>query len=112
MAKTPRHLGAESCKPCHQKEWDRREEGEAHMKVSCEVCHGPAALHVQDGKKIADMPIEHSWKLCVRCHAKIPGRPASFPQATFDDKHLKGNKLEGFVCLTCHDPHSTMFEEK
>lgn len=111
------HHGAKSCKNCHEKEWKLRESGdlEGHLKVSCEVCHGPLALHAtgenKSDKKIAEMPKDPTWKLCAKCHRKLEGRPAAFPQIVFDSKHLKGDKLEGEICKACHNPHSTMYEE-
>jgi len=107
----PRHGGAESCKACHEAKYAQREEGEVHMVVQCEVCHAPLAAHVRDGKKFADMHVERSWTLCARCHRKLEGRPQTIKQITFDEKHLKNNKLEGNVCRRCHEPHSTFFEE-
>ena len=110
------HHGAKSCAGCHEKQWKLREDGEAHLKVSCEVCHGPLAKHatgeVKDqDTKLADMPVDKTWKLCARCHRKLEGRPETVPQIVFDSKHLKGDKLEGEACKSCHDPHSTMYEE-
>jgi protein-arginine kinase activator protein McsA len=115
--KEVQHYGAASCKNCHEKQWKLREDGEMHMKVSCEVCHGPLAPHATgprkgvDGKK-ANMPINKSWELCAKCHRKMQGRPEAFPQIVIDEKHTKGEKIEGSVCKGCHDPHSTMFEEE
>lgn len=112
------HYGAKSCRGCHEKQWQLRESGdmEGHLKVSCEVCHGPLARHASGenkatDKKFADMPVVRSWQLCAQCHLKLEGRPASFPQVTFDSKHMKGDKLEGDVCKKCHDPHSTLYPE-
>lgn len=106
------HQGAESCRPCHAKQWDAREEGEAHAKVGCESCHGPGARHATAEARIAPMPVDRSVKLCARCHRRLEGRPAGFPQISLDDpKHFKGHKLEDGVCRKCHEPHSTMFEE-
>ncbi len=115
--KPVKHHGAASCKGCHPKQWQLREDGEMHLKVSCEVCHGPLAIHA-DGpkkdvnKKTADMPVDKTFLLCAKCHKKMDGRPAAFPQLVFNEKHTKGEKIEGAVCKPCHDPHSTMFEEE
>ncbi len=107
-ARAPRHAGAESCKDCHEKQWTQRVDGEVHMAVSCEVCHGPLAQHVSAGKKIAEMPVDRSWQLCARCHRKLQGRPAEFPQVVLE-QHVKGS-LEPGICRKCHEPHSTFFE--
>ncbi len=106
-ARPPLHGGAESCAPCHEKQWKIRDDG-GHKVVSCEVCHGPLGKHVAEGKKIADMPIERSWTLCALCHNKIAGRPATFPQKDVE-QHIRGKgkaKLEGAVCFECHEPHA------
>lgn len=114
-AKPVLHHGAESCKNCHEKQWLRREDGEAHLKVSCEACHGPLGLHAdgtskETNKKIGPAKVDRSYKLCALCHWKMEGRPANVKQVVFE-KHLKGEKLEGKICLSCHDPHSTMPED-
>lgn len=117
-AKPVIHGGAKSCQGCHEKQWQLREDGEAHLKVSCEVCHGPLGLHAtgpdkDKDKKIADMPIDKTARLCALCHRRLESRPAGFPQINFDEKHTKGEKLDQpGVCKKCHDPHTTMFEEE
>jgi recombinational DNA repair protein (RecF pathway) len=50
------------------------------------------------------MPNDRSFTLCARCHRKIAGRPASFKQVVLE-QHVEV-KVEGKVCLECHDPHS------
>ena len=99
----PRHGGAVSCGACHEKRLQAEQAG-AHKTVSCEVCHAPLRAHAVDGKKVADMPVDRSFTLCARCHRRIVGRPAGFPQVDLE-QHVQG-KLEGGVCLECHDPHS------
>ena len=102
-ARPPLHGGAASCTECHR---DRAKAlgGGAHKSVSCEVCHAPLGKHVKDGKVLAKMNVEHSFTLCARCHRKILGRPESFPQVVLS-QHVQ-SRLEGKVCLECHDPHS------
>jgi hypothetical protein len=106
--RTPQHGGAKSCAPCHA-ERDAKWSAGAHQPVSCEVCHGPLARHVADGKRSAAMPVDPSFTLCARCHRKILGRPESFPQVALD-QHVRdqggGGPVQGRVCLDCHDPHS------
>lgn len=116
-AKPVLHGGAASCKDCHAKQWQLREDGELHLKVSCEVCHGPLGIHATGpkkdvDKKTADMPVDKTFVLCARCHKKMDGRPALVKQLVFNEKHTKGEKIEGAVCKPCHDPHSTMFDEE
>ena len=54
------------------------------------------------------MPVDRSFTLCARCHRRIAGRPEKFPQVVLE-QHLHDQgapRLEGKVCLECHDPHS------
>ncbi len=106
-ARPPLHGGAASCGDCHD---DRAKKvaGGVHASVSCEICHGPLGLHVKDGDVVAKMAIDRSFTLCARCHRKIDGRPEKFPQVVLE-QHVRQQgpvKLEGKVCLECHDPHS------
>ena len=102
----PRHGGAASCVGCHEGKTDTNE-GHGHKSLSCEVCHGPLAKHVTGDKKIADAMVDKSYHVCERCHAEIAGRPAGFPQVELAS-HVGdvGEKLEGAVCLECHDSHA------
>ena len=50
------------------------------------------------------MPVDRSYTLCARCHRKIEGRPAKFPQVVLD-QHVPA-ALEVGICLQCHNPHS------
>ncbi len=104
-SRNPVHGGADSCEPCHKVQFDARRNN-PHKTVSCEVCHGPLAVHAAEGKKIAAAPVDPSWTLCARCHNKVVGRPVDFPQKDVQ-RHVTPNKLEGRVCLECHDPHTT-----
>jgi RNase P subunit RPR2 len=99
----PRHAGAISCGACHKKRLEELTAG-AHKNVSCEVCHAPLASHVRDGAKVAAMSVDRSFTLCARCHRRLVARPAAFPQVDLP-QHVQG-KLEGGVCLDCHNPHS------
>jgi len=102
-ARVPLHGGAVACADCHE---DRAKVVSAgsHKSVSCEICHAPLGRHVKDGDVVAKMNVDHSFTLCARCHQKILGRPEPFPQVVLS-QHVK-SKLEGKVCLECHDPHS------
>lgn len=99
----PSHGGQDSCAACHAPRAKVHAAG-AHKPVSCEICHGPLGKHVKDGKVIAKMPVVESFTLCARCHRKILGRPEKFPQVVLS-QHVQ-SRLEGKVCLECHDPHS------
>lgn len=104
----PRHGGAASCSECHAAQAEKRAAGR-HQDVSCEICHGPLAVHVVAGKQVAPMPKDPSFALCARCHRKILGRPEKFPQVALE-QHVRDMggavPVGGRVCLDCHDPHS------
>ncbi len=104
VARPPLHGGAASCGDCHDEKLTALKNG-AHKSVSCEICHGPLGLHVRDGDVIAPQRIDRSFTLCARCHRKIDGRPAAFPQIALES-HANGAATTGKACLQCHDPHS------
>lgn len=101
--RAPLHGGAASCTDCHA-ERAKAHAGGSHKVVSCEICHGALGHHVKDGKVVARMGVDQSFTLCARCHRKVLGRPEKFPQVVLS-QHVE-SKLEGRVCLDCHDPHS------
>ena len=103
-ARPPLHGGMTSCGECHDDRLKKVLAG-AHHRVSCEICHGPLGLHVKDGDVVGDMPVDRSFTLCARCHRKIDGRPAAFPEVVLE-QHVTTGPLEGKICLDCHDPHS------
>ncbi len=81
----------------------------AHAVVRCELCHGPVTLHanLDEGEKIADMPVRRSRELCELCHRELDARPAGFAQVDVRE-HLTemGGELTADACFDCHDPHS------
>ena len=107
-ARTPLHAGAAACAECHDERSAALAKG-AHRAVSCEVCHAPLGSHVRGGDLVAEMHVDRSFTLCARCHRRIDGRPAAFPQVVLEqhvaDQHAAG-PLGGKICLECHDPHS------
>lgn len=107
-ARPVRHLGDETCAMCHENEFTEHAAG-VHAVVRCELCHGPLVLHanLEDGEKIADMPIRRTRELCELCHRRLDARPASFPQIDVRE-HLTAQDIEltPDACFDCHDPHS------
>ena len=101
--RAPLHGGAAACAACHGPRAAAVAKG-AHRAVSCEVCHAALGTHVRDGQPVAAMRIDRSHAQCARCHRKIDGRPAGFPQIVLE-QHVPGG-ARGAVCLECHDPHS------
>jgi hypothetical protein len=102
-ARPPLHGGAASCGDCHGERLAGLAKG-AHKTVNCEVCHAPLGRHVQDGSLVAAMPVDRAAGPCLRCHRKLEGRPAGFPQIV-PAQHAD-NATQGRACLACHDPHS------
>jgi cytochrome c553 len=88
---TPRY-----CQTCHSERHAQWSAG-SHKSVICEVCHGAAQGHPQNGK----LPIpKDTAKLCSLCHEAMPGRPRTQPQIDVA-KHSGGQQ-----CIVCHNPHS------
>ena len=88
---TPRY-----CQACHSERHAQWSAG-SHKSVICEVCHGAAQGHPQNGK----LPIpKDTAKLCSLCHEAMPGRPRTQPQIDVA-KHSGGQQ-----CIVCHNPHS------
>ena len=103
-----RHGGSESCRECHEDEFNTLTEA-GHRSLACELCHAPLITHAVDGDKTADMPIQTTNELCTRCHQALMARPASFPQVQLR-QHVEENDGEysPVVCFDCHEPHSPL----
>lgn len=99
----PAHSGSAACGECHEGELKKHDAGK-HRPVACEACHAPKTFHVKVDGTFENMPVDRSYQLCARCHRKIPGRPAKFPQVVLE-QHVNG-PLEGPICIQCHNPHS------
>jgi hypothetical protein len=92
-----KYAGHVICYECHDDVVDFKNEG-YHKKVSCEVCHGPAALHIDDPEAfVLEAPRERDN--CPLCHEYIPSRPTGFPQIV----SASHNPMK--PCISCHDPH-------
>lgn len=88
---TPRYC--QSCHSARYAQWSAN----SHKTVICEVCHGAAKGHPQNGK----LPIPtDTRKLCTLCHEAMPGRPSTQPQIDLA-QHSGGQQ-----CVICHNPHS------
>ncbi len=95
-AQEPVYQTTRYCHGCHT---ERRAQWSAssHKTVICEVCHGPALGHPQEGK--LQIPADTA-KLCTQCHEAMPGRPVTQPQIQVA-AHSGGQQ-----CSICHNPHS------
>ena len=99
-AKEPVLQTARYCQACHtarHAQWSASN----HKSVTCEICHGAAQGHPQNGK----LPIpKDTVKLCTLCHEAMPGRPSTQPQIEVA-AHSPGQQ-----CIVCHNPHSPKIE--
>lgn len=95
-AQEPVYQTSSYCQACHGErhaQWSASN----HKSVSCEVCHGAAQGHPQNGK----LPIpSDTVKLCTLCHEAMPERPRTQPQVEVA-QHSAGQQ-----CIVCHNPHS------
>ena len=95
-AQEPVYQTPSYCQSCHTErhaQWSASN----HKTVVCEVCHGAAKGHPQNGK----LPIpKDTAKLCTLCHEAMPERPRTQPQIQVA-KHAGGQQ-----CNVCHNPHA------
>ena len=95
-AKEPVYQTPRYCQSCHSARYAQWSAG-SHKTVICEVCHGAALGHPQNGK----LPIPRDTvRLCTQCHEAMPGRPHTQPQIQVA-QHAGDQQ-----CNVCHNPHS------
>lgn len=92
-----RYAGREACLECHDDVVALKNEG-YHRNVACEVCHGPAAAHVEDEEAV-ELRIPRERGYCPLCHEYLPSRPTGFPQILAATHNPRKN------CVSCHNPH-------
>ncbi len=107
-AQNATYVGSESCSACHEKE-DKEFRMSTHARITsapgdqrelqgCEMCHGPASLHVDSGgEKGTILNPKSSTETCFSCHID---KRAEF-SLPFHHPVLEG-KME---CTDCHSPH-------
>ena len=94
------YAGSKACLDCHD-DVDQIKRQSKHQGVSCEVCHGDAAKHVEAPDQVKPIkPIGRGY--CPLCHGYDPARPTGFPQIN-PDVHNPGR-----ACMSCHNPHNPM----
>lgn len=92
------YAGDRACYDCHD-DISELKATSYHNGVSCEVCHGPAAGHVEEPDEVTpNIPRERDK--CTRCHGYNPSRPSGFPQI-IPMMHNPGRR-----CMSCHNPHN------
>ena len=105
-----RYEGRTYCEGCHPAEAGKIA-ASVHANIQCEDCHGPADSHPSDP---ATLPIDKKRSLCLRCHARLPGRPALYAQLPGKTMQLKmvdpDGHYPGIECVACHDPHEAAFK--
>lgn len=99
-----------SCSDCHEDKYGIWEKSN-HSSVSCENCHGPAKIHVEETKAdvvetSANLIVDTSREMCGLCHARLFSRPSDFPQIDLEEH---GEQAE---CITCHNPHGPQVPPK
>ncbi|OGW82861.1 MAG: hypothetical protein A3C47_07365 [Omnitrophica bacterium RIFCSPHIGHO2_02_FULL_51_18] len=91
------YAGAKACYECHDDIFETKSKS-YHKDVSCEVCHGPSAKHVESGGDFApEIPRQRDF--CPVCHGYNPSRPTGFPQV------IVAQHNPGKACISCHKPH-------
>lgn len=107
-----RHWTNASCLVCHEHEANMHLKG-LHKTISCEFCHGPYADHIQDGKKVATLPVKKGEEirvLCLRCHNRaIQARPEEVIKTVVMPEHLESQKVKvTHLCNQCHQVHAPL----
>jgi hypothetical protein len=97
MARPLAYGGEPECVFCHGEQDDLRKTGR-HAIVKCEACHGPSWKHVQEPSDVLPTKLDVGV-LCVRCHVRSAGKPASFPQV------VAVSHYPARTCVECHQPH-------
>ncbi len=92
------YAGYEACYDCHDDIYEEKQDAN-HRSVSCEVCHGPAAKHVEEPEEFTPTAPRERGQ-CPLCHGYNAARPSGFPQILPEQHNL------GKPCMSCHNPHS------
>lgn len=96
-----RYAGKAVCMECHEEEAQKLA-ADQHASLSCEVCHGPNALHADDYEVVEFLVKDGSRKFCGRCHSIDAARkPENIAQIDIKDHHLEKEN-----CIECHNPHA------
>ena len=92
-----KYAGHQVCNECHDDIVDKKHEG-YHQNVSCETCHGPAAVHTDD-PDVGQLALPRERGRCPLCHEYLGSRPTGFPQIVSASHNPRKS------CVSCHDPH-------
>ena len=94
-----KYAGKSACIECHDTEAAQLT-SDAHSELSCEVCHGPGAKHVDD----FDIKLERpgTREFCGECHSINPARKIEI----INQIDIKSHHPEKENCIGCHNPHA------
>jgi DnaJ-class molecular chaperone len=92
------YAGREDCAVCHTERAEEFAKGR-HQNLSCEVCHGAAAGHIESPSEHKP-PAPRDRGYCPLCHGYNPSRPTGFPQID------PVSHNPGAPCIKCHNPHA------
>jgi hypothetical protein len=111
---------AYNCGPCHTtgySAWppDARQDGLpgligtwAEPGITCEACHGPGSLHVENPHGVA-LKVERSSAACGECHVRgsveAVNASGGFIRHHEQYEELFQSKHVVLDCVICHDPH-------
>jgi len=94
------YAGSRACIECHGDIFEMKEKSN-HRGLSCEICHGPAAKHIEaPDENLPVAPRERGF--CPLCHGYNPSRPTGFPQI------ITALHNPGKACMSCHNPHNPL----
>lgn len=110
------YVGSETCKDCHQGEFDSFAAGPHHATLKnkdvrqqgCETCHGPGKAHVDSGGEALETLVrfdkvnaDQASAQCLDCHQG--GDHYNFARSA----HMKSN----VGCVQCHSLHTPKVKE-
>ena len=98
--RAPKYVPRKVCADCHDQEAAQNAAG-PHAKISCQTCHGPGNLHVDDPQK-SNIIHPNVVATCTRCHLENKARPSKFPQIAIPDHN------DGKSCNKCHTVHNPL----
>ncbi|MBN2172637.1 MAG: NapC/NirT family cytochrome c [Bacteroidales bacterium] len=93
------YAGKAVCIECHD-DIAALLDSDAHSGLSCEVCHGPGALHADDFEIKLEKP--GTREFCGSCHQIHPARRIE----VINQVDIKEHHLERKNCIDCHNPHA------
>jgi hypothetical protein len=87
----------------------------AEPGVQCEACHGPGSLHAQNPRGVR-MVINRDPQACQECHTLGESQSLDIEGGFINHHDTYGDLPQGkhaiLDCVTCHDPHSGVVQQK